>query len=162
MKSYLKLGLALGALSCLACGEEEPPPPNNAPTVVGAQSYARCELRERGYALTEVNFVIEDLEGSDTLTTPYVEYNYVSIGVDVEAIPAPTAEEMMAAEERGEELATCPVESCRARYSWSYSNSTENAFILCPEGDDPITVSVRILDQNTNEKVFEIIPMREE
>ena len=162
MQTYLKLALVFGALSCVACGEEEPPPPNNAPTLIGAQSYARCELRERGYALAEVNFVVEDLEGSDTLSVPYVEYNYISLGVEFEAILAPTEEEASAAEERGEEVAVCPVESCRARYNWSYNNSPESAFILCPDTSEPFTVSVRVLDRNTNEKAFEIIPVRED
>ena len=148
------------ALLLCAC-DEEPPPPNNPPSVVNAESYAQCERREGDFALTEISFVIEDLEGSDTLSAPYVEFGSLSLPMMTEAIPALTAEEVTAAEEAGEMVDACPVESCRMRYTWMYTpGDTESALIGCPE--DAPQVFVRILDRDTNSKEFFLQPRRDE
>ena len=63
-----------------------------------------CALRDGSDALSEVNFVIEDLQGSDTLLKPYVAYRNVSIPVTESSIPAPSSEEIAAAKAEGQTL----------------------------------------------------------
>jgi hypothetical protein len=156
----LSLLLCLSTLTLGACGEDSPPP-NNAPTVVTAQSYAQCERREGDFALTEITFVIEDLEGSDTLSDPYVEFGSLSLPMTADPIAAPTEEETAAAEESENSVTTCPVESCQMRYTWIYQpGDSESALIGCPE--DASQIFVRILDRNTNSKEFFLQPRRDE
>ena len=139
--------------------------------MIGSESYALCDRRDEAFALVEVSFVIEDLEGSDTLSAPYVEFGALQIPVEMEAIPAPTDEERTAFEEAQEAagemadnasmLPECPVESCRARYTWSYSPSdTDAALVICPE--DAPDLLVRIFDRDTNSKEFFLAPQRGE
>ena len=137
------------------------PPPNTVPTIIGDEVFALCERKEGAQALVEINFVIEDSEGSDTLLTPYVEYRGVSITVEGEPIPAPTAEELSAAKEAGVNLSSCSVESCRMRYSWTYDrNDAESGLIRCTEDVEPVYVWLK--DVNDNEQSFQILPEREE
>ena len=159
----LCLLLCLSMLMLVACGEDSPPP-NNAPTVVTAQSYVQCERREGDFALTEITFVIEDLEGSDTLSDPYVEFGSLSLPMTADPIAAPTEEELAAAEESEESedsVTICPVESCQMRYTWIYQpGDSESALIGCPE--DAPQIFVRIVDRNTNSKEFFLQPRRDE
>ena len=154
--------LMFSVTTILLCAcDEDPPPPNNAPTVIGSESFAQCERRAGDFALTEISFVIEDLEGSDTLSAPYVEFGSLSLPMEREAIAAPTPEEVVAAEEAGDMGPVCPVESCQARYTWTYQQGdSESALIGCPE--DAPQIFVRIVDQDTNSKEFYLNPNREE
>ena len=148
-------------MTLLCACDEDLPSPNNPPTVIGAESYAQCERRAGDFALTEISFVIEDLEGSDTLSAPYVEFGSLSLPMVSEAIAAPTPEEVAAAEETGDTGPVCPVESCQARYTWTYQQGdSESALIGCPE--DAPQIFVRIVDRDTNSKEFYLNPNREE
>ena len=154
------ISFCIPALFLCSCGEDAPPP-NHPPTVMSTESYAQCERREGDFALTEITFVIEDLEGSDTLSTPYVEYGPLSLTMTSEPIAAPTQEEIEAAEASGSPINECPVESCQMRYSWTYlAADDESALIGCPE--DAAQIFVRILDENTNSKEFFLQPRRDE
>jgi hypothetical protein len=142
----------------IACDD---PPPNDSPSVIGAEVSALCERKEGALALAEISFVIEDLQGSDTLIDPYVEYRNTSIPMEATSLPAPTSEELAMARESGEELNACGAESCRMYYSWIYDrNDEEGGLISCAEDGYPVSVIIK--DINNNEKSFQIIVEREE
>lgn len=137
------------------------PPPNNPPSIIGAEVSALCEREEGAFALVEVNFVIEDLEGSDTLLAPFVEYRKVPIPMEASPIPAPSPEELATAKESGVKLNSCGAESCRMHYSWTYDRGNqEHGLIRCAAEDEP--VYVRLKDQNDNEQSFQILVDRED
>ena len=150
----------LSTLLLCSCGDDSPLS-NHPPTVINTESYAKCERREGDFALTEITFVIEDLEGSDTLSTPYVEYGTLNLTMTSEPIVAPTQEEIEAAEASGSPINECPVESCQMRYSWTYRVAdSDSALIGCPA--DAPQIFVRIFDKNTNSKEFFLQPRRGE
>ena len=135
-------------------------PANDAPTVVATNTYALCALRDGSDALSEINFVIEDLQGSDTLLQPYVAYRNVSIPVIENSIPAPSSEEIAAAKAEGQKLSSCSVDSCQMQYSWTYDrNDDQGALLRCDENSQ---IDVIIKDINNNEKIFKIYVMNEE
>ena len=154
---FLTSTLALSG-SMLGC---EDPPPNDSPTVIGSSTFALCERKEGNYALSELQFVIEDLQGSDTLVQPFVGYRNVSIPMSETAIPAPTSEELSAAKEAGQTLKTCSSESCRMQYSWTYErNDAEGGLIRCDATEAQVEVIIK--DINGNERAFKITVMQEE
>lgn len=148
----LKLGVSLTMISVLSSGCEDEPPPNDPPVVIVNQASAVCEPRDGSFALMDLSFVIEDLQGSDTLLTPYVEFQSIALQVESEKLPAPTVEERAAAVETGEMLPVCEKESCRVRYTWTYRAGDENSGLLfCEDGDQLL---IKIIDENTNELSF--------
>ncbi len=151
------LCLILSSVFMTACGDE---PANDAPTVIGRSTYALCSLRDGADSLSEVHFVIEDLQGSDTLLAPYVAYRNITIPVTESIIPAPTSEELSAANEAGTSLNACSVDSCQMQYSWTYNRNDEQSGLLRCDENSQIDVIIR--DINNNEKEFKIFVMREE
>ena len=130
-----------------ACDDE--PPPNDPPVLINAGAEAKCELRAGLPALMSVRFTIEDLQGSNTLLLPLVEFNNIAIEMTPTPIPAPTPEEITAAMESGAELPVCGHESCRMEYTWDYQAGADSALIGCEEGD---RLFIRILDEDNNDK----------
>ena len=147
----------LSILGLIACGDG---PANDAPTVIDANISALCALRDGADALSEVQFVIEDLQGSDTLLSPYVAYRTVSIPMTETIIPAPSTEEIAAAKAEGQTLNSCSKDSCQIQYSWTYDRNDEQSGLLrCDENSQ---IDVIIKDINNNEKEFKIFVQTEE
>ena len=147
----------LTILGLIACGDS---PANDAPTVIGANTSALCALRDGADALSEVQFVIEDLQGSDTLLSPYVAYRTISIPMTETIIPAASAEEIATAKAEGQPLNSCSKESCQIQYSWTYDRNDEQSGLLrCDENSQ---IEVIIKDINNNEKEFKIFVQNEE
>ena len=147
----------LTILGLMACGEG---PANDAPNVIGDNTFALCALRDGAKALSEVQFVIEDLQGSNTLLTPYVAYRSVSIPMIEMTISAPSSEDIAAAKEEGLTLNSCSKESCQMQYSWTYDRNDEQSGLL--RCDETSQIDVIIKDINNNEKEFKIFVQTEE
>ena len=158
--AYCTLIFIILAMSSVIIGCEDPPA-NDPPTVIGSSTYARCERVEGEYGLSEIQFVIEDLQGSDTLVIPYVSYRNVSIEMTESTIPAATTEEISAAKEAGMKINACSKESCQMQYSWDYDRNDEaSGLIRCEVNEAQVLVVIK--DFNGNAKNFKINVLREE
>ena len=126
--------LALSA--CLACGEEEQP---NLPTFVESSATMRCVFEGDTSYLSELSFIVEDLDGSDTLRAPSVELRSLSLTMEAEAL-SPSEEER------------CGLESCRVEYSWRF-DAAEHGRVSCGEDGASLTAQITISDENGHTKV---------
>ena len=135
----------LGALSVSGCGEEVTP---HNPTFIASQASMLCTPMGGQSYLKSLSFVAEDLDGAETLRAPSVELSTLALPMSAELIPAPTSEERaQLAESSDATILKCEHESCRVRYTWSFSAS-EARRVSCGADGKGLTAQLAISDEN--------------
>ena len=141
----LRVLTLLGALFVGGCAEEATP---NNPTFIASEAKMICAQMGGQSYLKSLRFVAEDLDGAETLRAPSVELSTLALPMSAELIPAPTSEERaQLAESDDATILKCERESCRVRYSWSFSAS-EARRVSCGADGKALVAKLAISDEN--------------
>lgn len=144
-----RLALSLASLCALAACEDPAPPANNTPVILDEELSLSCAREQSIFTLSALSFIVEDLDGAETLRQPSVELLAIGLPVTAEVIPAPTPEEVAAAKESGSEDTRfqCKHESCRVRYTWRRDASMGDGKVFCGDDGSALSVQIAIEDQ---------------
>ena len=137
LRGWYRLLLAL-MVPFAGCDEEPEPPPPNPPQILNGS--LECRMLRGTYALESATFLVEDLDGVETLGEPEATVLTYQLSLTGEPIPAP-----MEGEGEGEaEGPACASEACQIRYSWVRQEEVIN----CGEMGDALEISLRVEDED--------------
>lgn len=125
--------IAVIALGLAACGEEITVDANK-PDLPAAPK-VQCREVNGQQTLDVVEFVVQDLDGSQTLLAPMVTVGSVRLEMTGEALTWDNAE------------IECATESCQMRYSWERPNSGPEQ-IYCGEEGKSLTIEFFVEDED--------------